>query len=274
MLPSEGSRATLHTKPLRSTSSVLSRRRRWPVASSCTRPKPGLVVRLAGSTIPNEPTHTVSPSAAIQEVAANTPIATLRNEQLLRDWRSRSGERQVAERAALAAEAQGDRSSASLARLRYAEAREAETLLARELERATVRAPVAGVVLTQRLREREGDYVEAGDTIAWIGNRDSVELEMLVHQEDLGRVHTGARVIAKTSAHPNQRLSGHVFAIAPAATLVNGEPMYAVRARLDNREQLLRPGMSAFGKISSGWRPIAGVVFRRPWRWLRMHLWW
>jgi hypothetical protein len=69
-------------------------------------------------------------------------------------------------------------------------------------------------------------------------------------------------------------LAGQVFAIAPAATVVNGKPMYAVRARLDNRDQILRPGMSAFGKISAGWRPVAAVIFRRPWRWLRMHLWW
>lgn len=209
-----------------------------------------------------------------QFVTANTPVATLRNEELIRALRARTGEREIAERAALAADARGDRSAASLARVRHAEARDAETLFTRELQLATVRAPIAGIVLTQRLPERAGDYVEAGDTIAWIGDRDSVELELLVHQEDLGRIRDGARVTAKTSAYPNRRLAGHVFAIAPAATVVDGKPMYAVRARLDNRDQILRPGMSAFGKISAGWRPVAAVIFRRPWRWLRMHLWW
>ena len=209
-----------------------------------------------------------------EQVAADAPIARLRNEELLREWRARDGERQLAERAALAADARGDRTAAALARVRLAEATDAAALLRSELDLATIRAPVAGVVLTQRLQERAGDYLEAGDTLAWIGDRDSVELEMLVRQEDLGRIRPGARVSAKTSAYPDRRLRGTVSAIAPAATLVDRAPMYAVRARVDNRAHVLRPGMSAYGKVASGWRPLASVIFRRPWRWLRMHLWW
>ncbi|MGQ0561974.1 MAG: hypothetical protein ACT443_08890, partial [Gemmatimonadota bacterium] len=79
---------------------------------------------------------------------------------------------------------------------------------------------------------------------------------------------------AKVSAYPNRRLTGAVTSIAPRATVgAAGVPMYIVRARVDNRAHLLRPGMSAYAKISAGWRPLAVTVLRRPWRWLRMRVW-
>jgi len=211
-----------------------------------------------------------------QHVEEGAPIARLRNEELLRDLRATSGERQVAERGALAADARGDRTAGSMARVRLAEASDAEALLSNELKRSTVFAPVSGTVLTQRINERVGSYVDAGDVVAWIGDQDWSELEMQVKQEYLARVKPGARVSAKSSAYPDRRLRGVVTAIAPrASTNPNAStPTYTVRASMDNRDHLLRPGMVAYGKISSGWRPLASVVLGRPWRWLRMHFWW
>ncbi|MGQ0562423.1 MAG: GAF domain-containing protein, partial [Gemmatimonadota bacterium] len=115
-----------------------------------------------------------------QAVQRGAAIARLQNETLLRQWREAAGERQVAERTALAADARGDAGAAALARVRLAEASEAERLRARELQRSTIAAPASGVVLTPRVHERAGSYVNAGDTIAWIGDADWAELEMQV----------------------------------------------------------------------------------------------
>jgi multidrug efflux pump subunit AcrA (membrane-fusion protein) len=93
-------------------------------------------------------------------------------------------------------------------------------------------------------------------------------------QGDLGDIRAGDRVRAKVSAHPTVTFEGRVVAIAPRAETVAGAPTYAVRALLDNREGLLRPGMAASARVITQPRPLATFLFRRPWRWLRMTLWW
>jgi multidrug efflux pump subunit AcrA (membrane-fusion protein) len=50
--------------------------------------------------------------------------------------------------------------------------------------------------------------------------------------------------------------------------------LFTVRARLDNREELLRPGMEIRARVLTRTRPVAAIALRRPVRWLRMHLWW
>lgn len=211
-----------------------------------------------------------------QVVPRGAPIARLRNEGLLQNWRETRSQQEIAERDALSADARGDATAGTLARVRLAEAGDADAILSRELQRSTIYAPVTGVLLTQRINERVGSYVNAGDTIAWLGDQDWAELEMLVPQEDIALVKTGARVHAKSTAYPARRLNGVVTTVAPRASTPAGTttPMYVVRALIDNRAHLLKPGMTAYAKIVVGWRALATVVLRRPWRWLRMHFWW
>jgi HlyD family secretion protein len=117
--------------------------------------------------------------------------------------------------------------------------------------------PVSGVVLTPYLHERVGSYVEAGAPFAWIGDPDWIELELRVAQEDVGLVRLGQPVRARVSAYPALTFRGHVASIAPRAEQANGVPTYTVRALLDNRERLLRSGMTARARVHTDSRPQA-----------------
>jgi len=47
-----------------------------------------------------------------------------------------------------------------------------------------------------------------------------------------------------------------------------------VRALFDNPDQVLRPGMEARARVLTKSRPLGYLIVRRPWRWVRLHVWW
>ncbi|HUG42314.1 MAG TPA: GAF domain-containing protein [Longimicrobiales bacterium] len=216
-------------------------------------------------------------SVAVREgdvVERGERVARVRDEALLLRVREEESRRELAEREVLLAESRGDARSAALARVRLAEAGDALGLLRRRLEDTWVVAPASGVVLTPRVEERAGEWLEAGRPFLWIGSQDWSELELRVRQADVGEVRVDQRVRAKVAAHPSITFEGRVAAISPAPLPGDGAPIYVVRALLDNREGLLRPGMEARARIHTAPRPLAALLFRRPWRWLRLKLWW
>jgi GAF domain-containing protein/multidrug resistance efflux pump len=209
-----------------------------------------------------------------QRVEAGTPVARIRDEELWRRMGEAEAGVQIANREELAANARGDAATAAAARVRAVESADALALFRREIGRAQVLAPATGVVLTSRLDEIVGSFVAAGQPVTWIGDPTRVEIELRMRQEDLGDVRIGDRVRARVSAHPMVTFQGRVVTIAPRSEMVAGVPTYAVRAILDNRDGLLLPGMAARAKVVTPSRPLAVFLFRRPWRWVRMSLWW
>jgi RND family efflux transporter MFP subunit len=208
-----------------------------------------------------------------EQVAAGQPIARLRTEALLARLREAEAALSLAEREALAAQGRRDAGAAIAARVKVAQWSDTRALLTREAARARVVAPAAGTILTPRLEERVGGWLEAGEPLAWIGEPSSVELEMRVPQQEVSQVAVGDRVRARVNALPSITFEGRVTAIAPRADTTEAR-MFVVRAVLDNREGLLRPGMAIRARVLARSRPVAALAFRRPARWLRMHIWW
>jgi GAF domain-containing protein len=209
-----------------------------------------------------------------QRLAAGEAVARVRDEELLHRLREAEAGLELARSDALAAHARSDVAAANFARVRAAEFADMLALLRGELERSRIVAPAAGVVLTPRLEEAVGSFVGAGHPVAWIGDPARVEFELRMRQEDLGEIRVGDRVRAKVSAFPALTFEGRVGSIAPRAENGAEGPTYTVRAVVDNGEHLLRSGMEARARVVTEPRPLAVFVFRRPWRWLRMTLWW
>jgi GAF domain-containing protein/multidrug efflux pump subunit AcrA (membrane-fusion protein) len=207
-------------------------------------------------------------------VAAGAPLLRIRNERLLHDLREAEGGLERSRRESLAAEAAGDGVRAVLTRVRTAELSDLSALIRQQLGQAEVVAPADGIVLTPHLTELVGSHVPAGAVVAWVGHPDRIEIELKVPQHDIGVVRPGDRVRARVSAYPGTTFTGDVVAIAPRAELVAGAPTYTVRALLDNPDGLLRPGMSAHARVHTSSRPLGEILLRRPWRWLRLNVWW
>lgn len=209
-----------------------------------------------------------------ERVAAGQLLARLRNEALATRLTATASELRIAERQALAAEAAGDPATAAALRLRADQLRVALEVQRREAESLLVRAPAAGVVLTPRFEERVGSYHEAGEPVAWIGGEDSAEVRLQVPEQDVALVAPNQRVRLRTSARPDVRFDGVVKAVAPLADRTDGRPRFTVLATFANPDGVLRPGMTARARVLTRPHSIGHMILRRPWRFIRMHLWW
>lgn len=161
---------------------------------------------------------------------------------------------------AAAAQAQADlvRQGATAEQIRQleaavAQARAALDLARLNLSRATVRAPVTGVVV-RRLVE-PGALLAPGATVAVIANLDDLYLKVYVPESQLHRVRLGQPVAVRVDAFPGRTFRAEVVHIADQAEFTprnvqtkeeRATTVYAVKLQL--REGLggeLKPGMPA-----------------------------
>ncbi len=203
-------------------------------------------------------------------------LAVLRDDALEIQLREAEAEHASAVRAAAAARARGDESAARVAEISAGELAGRVRLLSDRIARTHLRAPVRGVVLTMRPWERVGEWLDAGETFVLLGRTDELELEARVPQRHIDRVRPGQQVRLKVEARPEHTFVARVTEIAPQAEPAEdgaSEPTFVVRARIDNGDGLLRPGMQARAKIVGDRRPLGWIVIRPLVEWMQLRLW-
>lgn len=141
-----------------------------------------------------------------------------------------------------------------------------------DLGAATVRAPVSGVVLS-REGTRAGP-VPRGAVLFVLADTGSVVVRAKVDEVDIGGVQVGAEAAVTHPAFPGRTFPGRVERVAPQArreARAAGQSnviTFDVRVVVDNREGLLRPGMSVDVRLVSARRtgvlkvPVEAVVER------------
>jgi putative peptide zinc metalloprotease protein len=185
-------------------------------------------------------------------------------------------ERDLAEaRAALAVLEAGARArEVEAERARLDGLREEERYLSGLQTKLAVRSPVAGLVTTPRLREKVGQYVREGDPICVVEEPALLEVEVTLAEQDAARVRPGQAVTLRARALPLETLQPRVDRVAPAAGRGDAQSTVAVYCRLDGGPPGLRPGMTGYGRVDTGPRPLGGILLDRAFRWLRPECWW
>lgn len=146
-----------------------------------------------------------------------------------------------------------ERSAASQSRLDQAETElrqsrarlegaDAERGLAERAWRdASVRAPFAGLVARRYVSV--GDFVNAGEPLFDLVALDPIEVEFHLAERDSGRVTLGDRVEVSVAPFPNETFQATVDMISPR--IDEATRTLRVKARLDNAQGRLRPGLFA-----------------------------
>jgi len=208
---------------------------------------------------------------AVEEGAV---LAMLRDDEILMQMQETTAELAVAEREAAAAQQRGDEARARIAQIDVRQLTARLDLLNERLERTSLKAHLAGVVLTPRPEELLGEWLNSGETFVLLGRTDRLEVEAHVAQRDIERVRTGQHVRLRVQALPHYTFVGTVTEIAPyAEATVSNDATFVVRAGLDNTRGLLKPGMEARAKIVGPRRPLGWVMLRPIVRWTQMHFW-
>lgn len=133
-----------------------------------------------------------------------------------------------------------------------AEARvhEQEALVAKK----TIRAPFAGVLGLRQVDQ--GQFIPVGTPIVEINMLDPIQVDFTLGERDLPRIAVGDPVEVRVAAYPDEVFEGQVLAIEssvrPATRTIQ------VRARLENPDGRLRPGM--FANVTTYERSDRSVV--------------
>ena len=110
-----------------------------------------------------------------------------------------------------------------------------------KLEKATIEAPFDGVIGLRSVSI--GEYVTPGQAIAPLESVDTLKADFRLPERFIANVEQGQTLELQVDARPGQLFAGEVYAISPL--IEEGGRSILVRARVDNQQGLLRPGMFA-----------------------------
>jgi HlyD family secretion protein len=141
---------------------------------------------------------------------------------------------------------------AALAQLEVNKAQVAQALAALnqasvDLNNTVIRSPVDGIVISRNVDV--GQTVAASlsaPTLFTIANDlAKMEVHTNVDEADVGNVWEGQEVSFTVDAFPSRRFRGRVYQVRNAPVNVQGVVTYNAVARIDNKDMILKPGMTA-----------------------------
>jgi putative peptide zinc metalloprotease protein len=165
--------------------------------------------------------------------------------------------------------AAGDLSSAATAEAALSEALEAQRVLERRRERLTLRAPIDGVVLGYRLRERLKARVQPGDLLVEVAALDGREARVQVPTTQAGGLAPGQTAHVKLTAVPRLKFEGAVSTVASAAE--DGWIELVIPLPAAGWQPL--PGMTGRAKVVMWRGTIAEAIGRKLRQTVRMDVW-
>jgi putative peptide zinc metalloprotease protein len=147
------------------------------------------------------------------------------------------------------------------------------SILEQQLAYMQIRSPIDGIVATPRLRNRIGEYLSRGLLFCTIVSEGRVIVDMPVPEKEIADIRPGFPITMKVRGFPRLSFEARVATIAPVATESGGMRFVSIRGELDNKDGLLKSGMTGVGKILCGKRMIFKLLTRRAVRWLRTEFW-
>ncbi|KJJ37468.1 efflux RND transporter periplasmic adaptor subunit [Aequorivita vladivostokensis] len=114
-------------------------------------------------------------------------------------------------------------------------------------ENFPIYATVSGTV-SQKMAE-EGDYVKQGQPILKVSNLSTVWAMFDAYENQISQLKEGQKITVTTNAYPNKEFEATVSFIDPI--LNTKSRTVSVRATLNNKEDILKPGMFVTAKVET-----------------------
>jgi len=128
-----------------------------------------------------------------------------------------------------------------------------------------VRAPITGTIIARNVEpgtviSSPTQAVSDGTILLRMADLTTVQVRTLVDETDIGKISKGMATRVTVAAYPNQPFDGEVLKIEPQAIVEQNVTMFAVLIRLENRGDLLKPGMNAEVKIQIASRESIAAI--------------
>ena len=169
--------------------------------------------------------------------------------------------------------AQRDRSNIRILEARRSQAQSQIDLLDAKIKRATLRAPIDGVVVSGDLSQVVGSPVEQGQLLFEVASLEEYRLSLLVDEADIGWVKIGKQGNLRLRSLPDQSFPFSITEITPVSESKENANLFRVEASLAELPATFRPGMHGFAKIEVEPRAIGWIWTRSFVNWFRIQAW-
>jgi HlyD family secretion protein len=122
-----------------------------------------------------------------------------------------------------------------------------------------IRAPMTGTIITKAVERgavisSPTTAASGGTVLLTMADLGLVRVRTLIDETDIGKIQPGQRATVTVDAFPNQPFDGEVLKVEPQAETEQNVTMFPVLVRINNRNGLLKPGMSAEVEVHIGRR--------------------
>jgi multidrug resistance efflux pump len=204
-------------------------------------------------------------------VTDDAVLAQMQDDDLRLERRKVSSMAQQSQQAYDAALANGQRVEAAIARAQWEQARIQLQLLDQQLKRTQLVAPMAGVIVSDDMTQRQGAPVTQGDVLFEIAASDQYRLDIFVDEQYLSAIYEGQAGYFQLSSWPDHPLRLTIKAITPQSEIRDSRNVFRVEAQIESADvqARLRPGMTGTARIDFGRRAIGWILFHDMWHWWR-----
>jgi HlyD family secretion protein len=126
-------------------------------------------------------------------------------------------------------------------------------------DQTRVTAPLSGTIIQKNVEvgtviSSPARDVGGGTVLFRMANLDTVQVQSLVDETDIGKIQAGLPVTITVDAYPNRPFDGSVLKIEPQAQVTQNVTQFPVLVNIVNPNHLLKPGMNTEVEIHVGQR--------------------
>ena len=213
---------------------------------------------------------TLRPGAALK---AGQVLVTLEDRDLALEsdkWQAETSQLDKQYREALTKD---DAAQIVITRAKLEQAQAQLDMVARQLERAQLKAPFDGVLIAGDLTQSVGSPVKRGQELMTVAPDKSFRIVAEVDEQDIGLLRTGQRAQVMFAALVERPLAMTVTRVAPVATPLEGRNVFEVDGRVDGADQALRHGLRGVVRIDIEASRYGLVWWQRTGQWLQRTSW-
>ncbi|MEB0135169.1 efflux RND transporter periplasmic adaptor subunit [Actimicrobium sp. CCC2.4] len=206
-------------------------------------------------------------------IKAGTVLATLDQRDLQLEYLRWASQAEQYSKQYQEAMAKADRVQLNISLAQVQQARAQMDLLAEQLARASITAPLDGIVVSGDLSQALGSAVKRGQTLFEVAPLNAYRVILEVDESDITGIREGLRGELMLTALPGQVFPLVISHLTPVTSSREGRSFFRVEANVEQVSDKLRPGMEGIGKIAIGQRKLIWQWTHKLVDWLRLSVW-
>ena len=144
----------------------------------------------------------------------------------------------------------------------------------RQVESSQLTMPFEGYLVEGYLDTKIGTYFNKGGTYATAQAKYQQSVQMVIPEYDIADIEVGSDAEIKLLAYPTRPINGKVISIHPSGIDAVYGQVFNVDVALNGLDGLsLKPGMTGYGKILSGDKPLYELITRPVVRFISIEMW-